>query len=93
VRISRKYHGALVNAIVWSAVIVAIAACILDFGETLRLSLIAILLYWGWIVVTMYRRPETPTTMDLWLVRWGGLPLVISFSVVVRAVWHWRGLM
>jgi len=64
----------------------------LDFGETLRVSLVALLLFWGWIFVAMYRRPEKPTTIDLKLIRWGTIPFAVIFRIAVGLVWSVRGL-
>jgi len=91
VTIPESYRGPLMSAVVLSGTILVLSALVLDFGETLRVNLVALLLFWGWIVVVLYRRPEKPTALDLWLVRWGILPFVICFLVVVQIVWRWRG--
>jgi hypothetical protein len=91
VTIPEIYRGPLWSAVVLSGTILVLSALVVDFGETLRVNLVALLLFWGWIVVALYRRPEKPTAIDLWLVRWGILPFVICFLVVVQTVWRWRG--
>ena len=90
--IPKSYHHSIVIALVQSALTILLAALMLDFGETLRLSLVAIPLFWGWIFVAMYRRPDRPTTTDLIVIRWGTIPFVICFVLAVRIVWFWRGL-
>jgi len=93
VTIPQTYRGAFWSALVQTGIIIALSALVLDFGETLRVNLVAVLLFWGWIlIVMMYRRPDKPTEMDLWLIRWGILPFVICFLVSVQTVWSWRGL-
>ncbi len=85
-------HGTLVDGLVLTAIVAVLSALVVDFGETFRLTLIALLLFWGWVVVTVYRRPSNPTRIDLWLIRWGSVPFTLLFQVVTHAVWHWRGL-
>jgi hypothetical protein len=92
VAIPSSYRGPILAALVQAAIVVVLCALMLDFGETLRVSLIALLLFWGWIFVAMYRRPEKPTRTDLLVIRWGTIPLVICFRIAVGLVWSWRGL-
>jgi hypothetical protein len=81
-----------VIALVQTALTILLTASMMDGGETLRLTLVAVLLFWGWIFVAMYRRPDQPTAADLIAIRWGTIPFVICFVLAVRIVWSWRGL-
>ena len=90
--IPNSYRDSLSSTILLTGIIVVLSALVTDFGETLRINLIAVLLYWGWIFVSMYRRPEKLTTLDFWLIRWGIFPFVICFWTVVQAVWRLRSL-
>ena len=37
------------------------------------------------------RRPLAPTATDLWLLRWGFVPLWFAAQVGTRYVWAWMG--
>jgi hypothetical protein len=80
-----------------SALLAAFAAsfllALLDCGrEFLEPTLAAYLVFWGWVVTSICRRPHNPTRADLTLIRWGCLPFVAAFDVAIYLVWHWRGL-
>jgi positive regulator of sigma E activity len=92
VAIPISYRDSIRAAFIQAAIVVVLGALMLDFGETLRVSLIVLPLFWGWIFVAMYRRPEKPTPTDLIVIRWGTIPLVIGVRIVVGLVWSWRGL-
>ena len=92
VAISDRYQRPLLMAMVISTIIAILSALTLDGGETARLTGIGLLVYWAWVVVAVWRRPDNPTSIDLLLIRWGFLPLIIGFQVAIRYVWHWRGL-
>jgi hypothetical protein len=92
VSISEAYRGPLYSALLFSGTIAVLSALMLDGGEAARLSAIGLLVFWGWIFVGICKRPRNPTSFDLFLVRWGCLPLVLGFQVMVHVVWQWRGL-
>ncbi len=41
--------------------------------------------------VMAIRRPLTPTATDLWLLRWGFVPLWLAAQMGVRYAWCWMG--
>ena len=86
------YRDALRTAVIQSVVIVTLAALMLDRGELARACLIAMVVFWGWVVVAIYRRPDAPTTMDLSLICWGVPVGVIGIYATVwllRYVVYW----
>src|SRR6266496_3207503 len=60
VTIPQTYRGAFWSALVQTGIIIVFSALAMDFGETLRVNLVAVLLFWGWILIVMYRRPDKP---------------------------------
>lgn len=78
-------------ALLFSVMIAVPSGLMLDFGETARLTGIGLLIFCGWVLVGMWRRPQNLTSIDLLLIRWGCLPLVIAIQVLIRVVWLWRG--
>src|SRR5262245_47230895 len=87
VAIPNSYRDSIRSALIQAAIVVVLCALMLDFGDTLRVSLIALLVFWGWIFVAMYRRAEKPTALDLVVIRWGTIPLVICLRMAVGLVW------
>ena len=88
VPVSDSYRRSLWIALALQGAIGALSALMLDFGMMARCSLIALLAFWGGTLMVLLRRPRNPTRIDLWLIRWGYLPLVITVQVVARSVWH-----
>jgi hypothetical protein len=89
--ISETYRSALWRALIFSVIIGVLGALTLD-TETPRLTAIGLVVFWAFVVVVVWRRPQNPTSIDLLLIRWGCLPLMIGFQVAIHCVWHWRGL-
>ena len=88
VAISENYRGPLWGAVVLQAVTAALSVLMLDFGITARYCFIALLGFWGGTALVLLRRPRNPTQADLWLIRWGYLPLVVAVQVVARFAAH-----
>jgi hypothetical protein len=90
--ISESYRSALWRALILSLVLGVLSALVLDGGETARLSMIGLAIFWVCIVAILWRRPQNPTSLDLLLIRWGCLPLLLGFQAAMHCVWHLRGL-
>jgi len=89
--LSPEYNRSLrVGAIL--AVTVSVLAClVLDGGLTAQITLMAVLAYFGGVALMVVRRPQAPTATDLWLLRWGFLPLWLAVQVSARFAWYWLG--
>jgi hypothetical protein len=90
--ISETYRGPLRAAVVATFIVGVLSALVLDFGQTARLTGVALAIFWGWTFLTLWRRPQTPTRIDLLLIRWGCAPFVVGFDSLQFYVWHLRGL-
>lgn len=90
--ISNSYRGPLRTAVGLSVLFAVLSALMLDGGQAARLSAIGLLIFWSSVMMAIWRRPQTPTPLDLLLVRWGCVPLVLGFQVAIYIVWHLRGL-
>jgi hypothetical protein len=86
--VSKRYHSALL-----AAGVATMLAGLMDCGELSRGTLAALLVFWGWVVAAMVRRPQNPTNLDIALMRWACLPFVIAFDIALGWVWHLRGLL
>jgi hypothetical protein len=89
---SKSYPGALVTALFATVVVVVLSELNLDFGETVRLSTVALTIFWGWVFFVRWWRSANPTKTDLLLIRWGCVPFVVGFQMAIRIVWRLRGL-
>ena len=89
--ISETYRAALWRALICSLVIGLLFGLVDDY-QTPWLTAVGLALFWTLVVVIICRRPQTPTKLDLLAIRWGWLPLIVGFQVLIRFVWHWRGL-
>jgi len=58
---------------------------------TTQITLMAALGYFGGVAVVAIRRPQAPTLADLWLMRWGYIPLWLAAQFLVRDAWIWMG--
>ncbi len=87
VEVSKRYRSALL-----AACVATMLAGLMDSGETNRGTLAAVLVFWGWVVVAVCRRPQNPTDLDIALIRWACLPFAIVFDIALYWVWHLRGL-
>jgi len=65
---------------------------ILDGGTTARICGIALAAFWGGATVLIWRRPQSPTKVDIQLLRFGCLPLAVLASLLVHAIWRLRGV-
>jgi hypothetical protein len=92
-RIAATYWRPLRDGLILQSVLLVLSGLLLDGGLTAEINLIAWAAFWGGILVLLVRRPEMPTRFDLWVLRWGYLPLLVVVQIVARWVWHWRGLL
>ena len=90
-RFSEGYSSPLWRALIHSGIIAILSILVLDDGTTAQLSGIGLSIFWAWVFVAIWRRPQNPTSFDLLLIRWGCLPFVILFQAVIYCGWHWRG--
>jgi len=48
--------------------------------------------YYGCFIVMVFRRPNTPTKVDLFLVKWGFV-LLLPFTLIISIfIWRWMGV-
>ncbi|HEY2415886.1 MAG TPA: hypothetical protein VGI40_26835 [Pirellulaceae bacterium] len=77
-------------ALAFSFAVAIVSMLMLDFGESARATGGGLLVFWACALVAILRKPERPARFDLLLIRWGCLPLVIGFNVMMQVIWHWR---
>lgn len=86
------YRNAIISAIVQQVLVLVLASLILDGGDLLMFCVVACLAFWSGFVFIRVRRGQTPTKIDLILIRASYLALCIITFLVVHLVWKLRGL-
>jgi len=91
--ISPAYRKADFEALTIQAILGVFSLLILDGGATARYCGIALFAFWGGATVLIWRRPLSPTRMDIELIRFGYLPVIALAFFLASYVWHLRGLL
>ena len=89
---ANSFRGPIFSALIHSVIVTVISVLVLDMGETARVSAIGLAIFWGWAFFAMWRRSANPTEVDLCVIRWGCIPFIIGFQMVISFVWRLRGL-
>ena len=90
--ISETYRQPLYNAIGIQVFFGLVSLLILDGGTMARICGVSILAFWGATVVMIWRRPQTPTSTDLFFLKFGFFAVAVAAYFVVPAIWHARGV-
>ena len=90
--ISPSYRKPVFEAVVLQAILGIVSLMILDGGTTARICGIALVAFWGGATVLIWRRPLSPTKIDIELIRLGYLPLVVLAFFLVHFIWTLRGV-
>ncbi len=90
--ISPGYRKPVFEALALQAVLGFCSLLILDGGTTARVCGIALVAFWGGAAVLIWRRPLSPTKTDIWLIRFGYLPLVVLAFFLVHFIWNLRSV-
>ncbi len=88
--LSKDYQSALKAALLLQIVTSLFAAIAIDllFDVWWR----AMAAYWGCLIVMVFRRPNTPTKLDLILVKWGFVLLIPCTFIFSVLIWRWMGV-
>ena len=90
--ISPKYDSPIFEALTLQLILGLLSYLILDGGTIARICGIALVAFWGGATVLIWRHPQSPTRMDIVLIRFGFLPLSVVAYFLVPFIWHLRGL-
>ena|SRR5882762_7389319 len=89
--ISSSYRTPIFEAVALQAILGILSLMILDDGDAARICGIALIAFWGGVTILIYRRPKSPSTIDIQLIRFGYLPLAVVTGFLVHLIWHMRG--
>jgi hypothetical protein len=90
--ISSAYRKAIFDALILQIVLGILSAMILDGGVCAQICGVALLAFWAGAAVLIYRRSQSPTEIDILLIRFGYIPVLIIAGVLIPMIWHWRGV-
>jgi hypothetical protein len=89
--LSSEYGRSLGRGTLLVFLLFVLAGLVLDGGLTGQITLMAVMGYLGGAAIMAARRPLTPTATDVWLLRWGFIPLWVAAQVGVRLAWFQMG--
>ena len=89
--ISPQYDSPIFESVALQMILGLLAKLVLDGGGVAQLCGIAMVAFWIGAVVLIWRHPQTPTRVDLELIRFGYLPVVVLTCFITSGVWRIRG--
>lgn len=91
VPISPKYDSPIFEAVALQIVVGIVGMLAIDPVGIAQICGIALLAFWGGAAVLIFRHPQSPTKIDLQLIRLGYLPVVVIAFFLSVLVWKLRG--
>jgi hypothetical protein len=90
--ISDRYDSPIFEAVAIQVILSLLSLLILDGGAVAQICGIALVAFWGGAAVLIWRHPQSPSRLDLSLIRIGYLPVVAITLFLAYWVWHLRGV-
>ena len=89
--LSPAYKPAIKSAVLQQAIVFALSALMLDFGQTVIAALATAIGYWLEVLFLLWRRPTTPTAGDIYFVKRGFLAMffLMLFGTFLFADFLW----
>jgi hypothetical protein len=91
--ISPKYDSPIFEAIAVQIFVAIVGALIIDPIGLAQVLGIALLAFWGGVVVLIWRHPQSPSRFDLVFIRFGYFVVIPVAFFVVPLVWQLRGFL
>lgn len=86
--ISPKYDSPIFEAVGLQILLGLLSYLILDGGATAQICGIALVAFWGGAAVLIWRHPQSPSRIDVELIRFGYLPVVVLAFFLVGLIWQ-----
>ena len=90
--ISSSYKRPVIEAAILSSVFLVLSFMVLDGGTTAFASLFAVAGFWAAVLLMILRRPQSPTSVDVQVIRFGSLVAIVAAQFLARWIWHLRGV-
>jgi hypothetical protein len=87
--LSKEYRQALKVALAFQIGFGILSGLMLDGGLLAQLWSFAMTAYWGSLFLMVFRRPDNPTKVDLFLIRWS-FPVLFFFITSPLSILIWR---
>ncbi len=91
--ISPKYDSPIFEAAALQILLGLLSALIIDEGTVAQICGIALIAFWAGAAVLIWRHRESPTRVDLGLIRFGYLPVIVLAFCLSGLIWHLRGVL
>jgi hypothetical protein len=82
--VAAEYIPAFKRALFWQALCFGLSALMLDFFYHNHLVVVAVISHWIAIVIILVRRPDAPTSVDLFYCR--AFPLMLAITIVLAPI-------
>ena len=89
--ISEEYDGPIWQALRLQVIIGLFSLLLLDFGQIAQFCGISLLAFWTGALVLIWRHPQSPSKVDLELIRFGYLVVVVIALGLVSWIWRLQG--
>jgi len=90
--ISSKYDSAIFEAVAFQIVLAILGLLVMDPIGVPEVFGIALIAFWGGAIVLIWRHSQSPTAVDLELIRFGYLLVIVIAAFLTHWIWHLRGL-
>jgi hypothetical protein len=90
--ISSKYDSPIFEAVALQIVLGLLSLLISDGGMVAQICGIALVAFWAGAVVLIWRHPQSPSRVDLDLIRLGYLLVIVLAFFLVAGIWKLRGV-
>ena len=91
--ISPKYDSPIFNAVAIQIVVGIVGLLMIDPVGIAQIFGIALVAFWGGAAVLIWRHRESPSRLDLELIRFGYFPVIVLTVFLVGWVWHLRRIL
>ena len=91
--VSPKYDSPMFEAVALQIVLGILALLLIDPVGIAQVCGIALLAFWGGAVVLIWRHPQSPSRLDIELIRFGYFPVILVSFFLSVWIWHLRGVL
>lgn len=91
--ISPAYDRPIFEAVTFQIAICILAALTLDGGGFAQMCGIALPAFWGGAAVLIWRHPQSPSRLDIELIRFGYFVVILITYFLAQWIWHLRGVL
>jgi hypothetical protein len=91
--VSPAYRAAIIVSLPQQVATILLTVLMLDGGVLRQVCGMAFLAFWVGVGLIMLRGPLSPSRVDLFLIRFGFVPLFVAACFLARFIWQIRGVL